>query len=566
MTTPPYAETAEFDPVETEVFFNRLLSITDEVMTSLIRSSFSTNIKERKDASVALFDVQGRLVCQALYIPMLLSGVLGGVESLIKLVDLSTIEEGDAFICNDAYLAGGTHSSDISIITPVFHEGSLVFFVGNICHHADVGGIVPGSTDHTLPSIFAEGIRIPLIKIVRRHEIDNQLLHLIAVNTRDPEERVLDLKAQIAVNEKGVQSLNALLSNSGVARIRKAVHDLLSYTERRMRSRIQELPDGVFEAESWTDDEGVPGAQKCIKLAIHISGGQLRLDFTGTDTQAMGAINVPRYPLIAACFIGLNSIIDPEIPTNDGMFRAVTITAPEGTLLNPRFPAAIGNREFTAQRVVRAIFLAMSKAVPEQRALAASADINTGMAFYGLRNTGTPFVYVEAVAGGIGALFHKDGMHGAQGGITNSANTPTEPLEIEFPLLVREYGLEVDSVGAGRTQGGAGIIRDISALVDGVSVSTRADGKRTPAPGLFSGHDGAPSRLELHHADGSIREIEMYLVDHPLKSREAVRLITPGGAGFGSPKERGRLAVKADVHDGLITRKFARDHYDWSEG
>jgi len=562
MTTPP--ETAAYDPVETEVFYNRLLSITDEVMTSLIRSSFSTNIKERRDASVALFDASGRLVCQALYIPMLLSGVQGGVESLIKQVDLSTLEEGDAFICNDAYLAGGTHSSDISIITPVFHEGALVFFVGNICHHADVGGIVPGSTDHTLPSVFAEGIRIPLIKLVRRREIDRQLLHLITANTRDPEERILDLGVQIAVNERAAGLLRSLLSTSGVGRVRKAVEDLLDYTERRMRSRIRDLPDGIFEAEAWTDDEGAPGAPRRIKLALRIAGDSLHLDFTGTDAQARGAINLPRYPLSAACFVGLNSIIDPEIPANHGMFRAVTISAPEGSLLNPRFPAAIGNREYTAQRVVRAIYFALSQVVPKQQALAPSADINTGMAFHGLRNNGTAFVYVEAVAGGIGALFHRDGMHGTQSGITNSSNTPTESLEIEFPVLVREYGLETDSVGAGRSQGGAGIIRDIAALVDGVSVSTRADGKLTPAPGLFAGHDGAVSRLELHQADGSIREIEMYLVDHPLRSGDAVRLITPGGGGFGSPTERDPAKVRADLDDGFITEKFARDHYGWS--
>jgi N-methylhydantoinase B len=493
---------------------------------------------------------------------MLLSGVLGGVKSLIGQIDLSTLEEGDAFICNDAYLAGGTHSSDISIITPVFHDGELAFFIGNICHHADVGGIVPGSTDHTLPSVFAEGIRIPLTKLVRRHEIDRQLLQLIAANTRDPEERMLDLGVQVAVNERGAALLRVLLS-VGRPRIQRAIDDLLAYTERRMRSRIRELPDGVYEAEAWTDDEGAPGAQKRIKLAIHIAGEALRLDFTGTDSQARGAINLPHYPLTAACFVGLNSILDPEIPANDGMFRAATITAPQGSLVNPRFPAAIGNREFTAQRVVRAIYLALAQAVPEQRALAPAADINTGMAFHGLRNNGTPFVYVEAVAGGLGASFGKDGMHGTQSGITNSANTPTESLEIEFPLLVREYGLAPDSVGPGRRQGGAGIVRDIAALVDGVTVSTRADGKLTPAPGLFSGGEGGRSRLELHQADGCVREIEMYLVDHPLRPREAVRLVTPGGAGFGAPTERDGAAIQRDLDNGFITVEFARERYGW---
>lgn len=547
--------------IDMEVFNNRLLSITDEVMNTLIRSSFSTNIKERKDASVAIFDKEGKLVCQALYIPMLLSGVMGGVETLIKTRGLASIKEGDVFVCNDVYLAGGSHNNDITIITPVFIDGVIEYFMGNIGHHSDVGGVIPGSTDHILTSVFAEGIRIPHMRIVREGVLDEDLLHMIAHNTRDPVERILDLKVQIAANNQGANSLRKLSREHGLERVQRSMRDLLTYTERRMRQRLKELPDGLYTSEVFTDDEGVPGPPKRICLAIHIEDGQLTLDFEGTDSQAKGSINMGWYPLLAAAFCGINMMVDPAIPANYGMFQPVRIKAPLGSLVNPEFPAAVGNREYTAQRVVRAITMAFAKALPPERAVAPSADINTGMAFYGKRRTGEPFVYVEAVAGGVGATLHKDGMHGTQVGITNTSNTPAEPLEIEFPLIVCEYGLATDTPGPGRTQGGAAIIRHIGSLVDGVSVSTKADGKRSPAPGLFGGGWGGRASLEYHLADGKVEDIEMFIVDRIMAKGESVRLVSPGGGGFGSPAERAPQEVARSLREGFISPDYVARNY-----
>ncbi|MER8970045.1 hydantoinase B/oxoprolinase family protein [Mesorhizobium sp. M0808] len=551
----------QINAIDVEVFNNRLLSITDEVMNTLIRSSFSTNIKERKDASVAIFDKTGKLICQALYIPMLLSGVMGGVETLLKGRGIESIREGDVIICNDVYLAGGSHNNDISIITPVFIEGKIEYFIGNIGHHSDVGGVIPGSTDHILTSVFAEGIRIPHMRIVREGVLDEDLLYLIAHNTRDPMERILDLKVQIAANSQGAQSLRKLSQEHGLARVQKSMADLLTYTERRMRQRLKELPDGEYRSEVYTDDEGVPGPRKKICLTVFINNGNVTLDFAGTDRQAKGSINLGPYPLLAAVFCGINMMVDPTIPANFGMFQPVRIKAPSGTIVNPEFPAAIGNREYTAQRVVRAITLAFAQALPQDRAVAPSADINTGMAFYGKRRSGEPFVYVEAVAGGVGATLYKDGMHGTQVGITNTSNTPAEALEIEFPLIVREYGLAIDTAGPGRTQGGAAIIRDIGSLVDGVSVSTKADGKKSPAPGIFGGGEGGRASLEYHRADGEVEEIEMYVVDRIMAKGDAVRLITPGGAGFGDPAERAPADVARSVRDAFTSDDFATKHY-----
>lgn len=549
------------DPIAMEVFASRLRGIIDSVALNMIRSSFSTSIKERRDCSVGLFDKDGRLVCQADYVPMLLSGVMGGVESLISSWDPADIEPGDAFICNDPYLAGGTHSSDISILSPVFFGGEIAFFIGNIGHHSDVGGVIPGSTDHSLTSVFAEGIRIPLTKIVRRGRVDEGVLELIAHNTRDYDERVLDIRGQIAANERGADALGVLVDKTGLDEIKRVIDDLVTYSEVRMRKQIARIPDGDYESAAFTDDEGTPGDSLKLSVLIKVLGDRMELDFSGSDRQARGAINVAWYPLIAASFCALKIALDPKIETNAGMFRPVTVSVKEGTILSPRFPAAIGNREYTCQRVVRAILVALQPVAPVSTVPAPSADINTGMAFSGPRRDGGHFVYVEAVAGGTGATAAVDGMHGTQVHITNTANTPVEALEIEFPLLVREYALAEDSVGPGRNQGGAGIVRQIAAWGEGVTATVKADGCISPALGVEGGGAGGRASLSIVIDDEKKPCAGNYVVDVPLKKGDSIELRTPGGGGFGDAALRPRDAVEKDLGDDLVSIEFVQSNY-----
>lgn len=525
----------EFDAVEMEVYSNRFLSITDEMGASLVRSSFSTNIKERKDCSVALFDVKGRLIVQASHIPIHLGSLKGGVEAVLANYKLDEIRPGDAFISNDPYLAGGTHTPDISIVTPVFYDGKLHFFATNLGHHSDVGGGVPGSCDPSQTSIFAEGLRIPILKIAREGELDTEIVKLISTNSRDPVERILDLKVQVATNEIGARKLRELADQYGIVQVEQAIEDLMAYTETRLRRRITELADGAYSGEAWIDSDGVGCEPRRIAVTVTVAGDSLAFDFSGTDPQARGAVNVPRNALLATCYYAVKSLLDPSLPPNDGMAHPITVTAPEGCIVNPRFPAPVGIRSTTCQRVARAIFSAFATLLPRDRVIAQSADMNATMIFYGPHKTRAgSFVYLETVGGGAGATDTHDGMNGIQVHITNTSNLPAEAMEIEYPLMVRQYALAEDSGGAGRHHGGAGIIREVIATVDGIRANASCEGLRTAADGLYDGGQGQLAQLKLGRANGEVQSYDISITNVALDSGDSLYLQTPGGGGFGA--------------------------------
>lgn len=542
----------QFDPVEMEVFSNRLLSITDEMGEALIRSSFSTNIKERRDCSVGLFDADGQLLAQASHIPVHLGSLYGGVRALLDTVPGEEIQDGDAFICNDPYLANGTHLPDITVVTPIFIEGVLEYFAVNIGHHTDLGGPVPGSISRGFPNIFHEGLRIPLIKIVRTGELDTRLLALVAHNTRDPMERTLDLKVQIAINGIGRDGLSRLVRRMGILPMRQTIRDLIRYTRRRFEARIAALPDGVYRGEALLDSDGVGDELRRIAAAVTIDGSRLSVDFEGTSEQAAGAVNVPHSALTATLAYAFKSLLDPQLPPNEGLVRSIACAAPRGSLLNPAFPAAVGSRASTCQRVARALFDAMAHCLPIERVMAASNDTNDSMSLSGPRPSGDgQFVYLETVGGGGGALFEKDGMNGVQCHVTNTSNLPAEALEIEYPLLVKEYGLVDNSGGAGRTNGGAGIVREVMARVDGIRISTAALGQTTPAPGLFGGGDGGISRLAFRDPGGRLTPVPK-VSNASLPRGHSIRMESPGGAGFGPAAERAPELRRFDAEEGLV--------------
>ncbi len=349
-------ETRLADPIAMEVFSNRLLSITEEMGNTLVRSSFSTNIKERKDCSVALFDGRGRLICQASHVPLHLGSLMGSVTAVLKACPIERMRDGDAFICNDPYLAGGTHMPDISIVTPVFIDGAVRFFAANIGHHSDVGGSVPGSISGTARSIFEEGLRIPVIRIVREGELDEDLLNLVSQNSREAEERSLDLKVQIATNERGKRLLLALANQMGLEAMTGAVDDLLAYTGRRLRNRIRDMQDGRASFVAYLDDDGVGGEPVPLQANVIVDGERLILDFTGSGPQARGAMNVAESALLATCYYVVKTLLDPELLPNSGMFSCVEVSSPAGSILNPSYPAPVGARSITCNKVARALF------------------------------------------------------------------------------------------------------------------------------------------------------------------------------------------------------------------
>jgi N-methylhydantoinase B len=552
---------AASDPVAMEVFANRLLSVTEEMGNVLVRASFSTNIKERKDCSVGMFDARGRCLAQAAHMPMHLGSLIGGVITLLEKYPVEKMRPGDAYICNDVFLARGTHQPDINIMTPIFHEGRVAFIAANTGHHSDIGGPHPGSMSQGSRSIFEEGIRIPVMRIVREGELDTDLLEMIAHNSREPAERILDLRAQIAVNERGAELMRRLVATDGIAAVEAAIEALLAYTNRRLRARIAALPDGEYSGERWMDSDGLPGGDPIVLRAkVVVKGDDLLLDFAGSAPQARGALNIAPNALEATCYYAVKALLDPELPANSGLFDAIRISAPEGSIVNPRFPAATVARAISANRLAGAIFDALDKVLPDSKRMAQSHDSVPAILVCGERRTGT-YVYLETIGGGGGAKVGADGADAVQMHVTNSSNLPAEALEIEYPLLVDEYSLVPDSGGAGRWRGGLGIAREVSSRVDGSLLTARGEGHVMVAPGLDGGLPGGRASLLIEPGTDRERILPTATTALPMPTGVGLRMETPGGGGFGDPAQRDPMALAADILDGKVSRAAAERDY-----
>jgi N-methylhydantoinase B len=551
------------DPIAMEVFTNRLLSITEDMNNTLVRSSFSTNIKERRDCSVALFDGGGRLIAQGTQIPLHLGSLSGGVRAVMAAYPVEKMRDGDAFICNDPYLANGTHLPDITIVTPVFYEGRIEFFTANIGHHADVGGSVPGSIAGGSRSIFEEGIRIPVVRIVRAGELDEAVLNLIACNTRDPEERSLDLKVQIATNERGAAAARELARQMGIAAVRQSVEDVIGYTRRRMKNRIAELKAGEYTFTNYLDDDGMGGDPVPITVTVRVAGDTLDVDFEGSGPQARGAMNIPVNALQASVYYSVKALLDPELPPNEGLFDAVKIHAPEGTIVNPRPPAPVGARSITCQKVAGAIFGAFRGVLPPEKAMGSGNDVVPAIVYSGaLTRRQGHYVYLETLGGGSGARADMDGMDAVHVHMTNTSNLPAEALENEYPLLVDEYALVEDSGGAGRQRGGLGIARQIRAVVPGTIFSVRSDSHTVGVPsGVFDGKDGRRARLVRNPGRPDQEELFSKVARIEMKVGDAMRIETPGAGGYGPPAERSIEALASDLKSGKVSRAAAERDY-----
>jgi N-methylhydantoinase B len=547
------------DPIGMEVFCNRLLSITEDMNNTLVRASFSTNIKERKDCSVALFDAGGRLVAQGTQIPLHLGSLDGAMRAILEQCPLEGIADGDVFICNDPYLANGSHLPDINIVTPVFWEGTLRFFAANIAHHSDVGGPVPGSIAGGLGSIFAEGIRIPVCRIMRAGKMDDDLLNLICANTRDPEERLLDLRVQMATNRRGAAAVQGLIRQMGLDGVLRSVDDVIRYTRRRLLNRIAELKQGSYTFHSDLDDDGMGGDPVRIQVTLTVHPERLHFDFDGSGKQARGAMNLPVNALRASVYYAVKALLDPDIAPNAGLFEPIEISAPLGTITNPEHPAAVGARSITAQKVAGAIFGAFRGLLPPSKIMASGNDCCPAIVFSGKWPARAgQFVYLETLGGGGGARYDVDGMDAIHVHMTNTSNLPVEALENEYPLLMDEYAMIADSGGAGRTRGGLAIAKQIRALAPGIVFSARSDSHTVGvASGVDGGGDGRRARLVRNYGTAHEQELFSKTAGITLEAGENVRIETPGGGGYGAPGLRSPQLLERDLLDGKISEQAA---------
>jgi N-methylhydantoinase B len=550
-----------FDPIAMEVFSNRLLSITEDMAITMMRASFSSQIKERRDFSVGLFDTRGRLIAQGTHVPIQLASLLGSMEAVLKVFSPADMRDGDAYICNDPYLTGGTHLPDISLVSPIFSDGRLVGFAANIGHHNDIGGAVPGSTSALARSIFEEGIRIPATQIVHAGKMDENVLNLIAQNSRLPEERRLDLGVQVSVNNRGANAFREVVARMGLEAMEGTIDDMIAYTSDRLRRCIGALGSGTFDFTTWLDDDGMGGDPVPIKVAVHVEGESIVFDFAGTGNQVRGGLNVPQGALRATAYYCVKALLDPELMPNQGMMDSIIVRAPLGSILNPRHPAAVGARSIVCQKAAGAIFGALRGVLPEERLIASGNDILPSFLMAGTREDGSIFVWGETLGGGSGARFDSDGMDAIHVHVTNTLNMPTEALENEYPLMVEEYALVEGSGGPGRHRGGMGIAREVRVLREGTTMNCRLDSHRFAPLGIAGGLEGGKARLLRNPGRENAADMPSKVANVPLQVGETIRIETPGGGGFGPPDERGLDAIASDLRDGIISQDAAQAAY-----
>ena len=549
-------------PIEVELLRNGLTSICDEMFLAIMKSAYSTNIKERHDHSAAIFDANGRVVVQGESLPLHLASMLGLVEVVLERYGAENIRPGDMFLSNDPFVGRGSHLPDVAILAPVFRDDELVMFVSNIAHHSDIGGMAPGSMAGGMTEIYQEGLRIPPIRIVQNGEILNDVLDLVLLNVRVPRERRGDYMAQIAANRLGTRRLEEMFQRWSRDQVEVGCGAIIDAVTRRMRAGIADLPDGEYHFEDVLDDDGMGTTNIPVVVHIRIAGEEIWLDFAGSGPQVKGNMNNSFAGLQASVLFGLKVLVDPDGPTNHGMLKPVHISAPEGSVVNASFPAATAARAQTCQRIIDAILGALASAVPD-RVIAASNGANGVATFSGTGPDGRYYLYMETIGGGGGARAYKDGTDGVQVHTTNTSNLPVEALENEYPLLVERYELTDGSGGAGTWRGGLGLRRVYRGLGHTLTFSGQGERAVPPPWGLFGGHAGGTGSISLLHDDGEREELAIKPASLEVEPNTAVCIETPGAGGYGPPEKRDAASVEEDYRSGKFSAAFMRETYGY---
>ncbi len=550
----------KLDPISLEIITNGLRSIADECFVALMRSAYSTNIKERRDHSIAIVDKQGRLVVQAaLTLPIHIAS-MGGLMKCVLEKFGDDIEEGDIFIANDPHTAGGTHLPDINYAMPIFEEGELVAFICNIAHHADVGGMVPGSMAGGMSEIYQEGLRIPVMKLFRRGELQTDIMDLLLLNVRAPEERRGDHNAQIASCKLGARRFREVLEVHGIANVLTSFDEIINRTAQRMRAAFREIPDGTYRFEDFMDGDGISTFDIPIRLALTVKDDTVHCDFAGTSEQVAGNINTTMNAIQASVCYALIAVLDSDVPSNQGVLDVVEIEAALGTLLNSVFPAPVAARAHTCQRTIDVVLGALAQALPD-RVVAAANGANTTAVFSGVDpRTNKPYVYLETLGGGMGARPNKDGKDGVQVHITNTSNLPVESIEQEYPLRVEEYSLIQDSGGAGRFRGGMGLRRVVTPVNHACVFNGAGERFRYQPWGLFGGKAGGSGQFLIRDAEGE-RRLDDKPDKVPIDVDDRIVIETPGAGGYGAPEERSAEAVAHDLRSGKFSAAHIEHHF-----
>ncbi|MEO6834474.1 MAG: hydantoinase B/oxoprolinase family protein [Candidatus Tumulicola sp.] len=515
------------DPITVEVIKSALTYASEEMGIAVRNSAYSPNIKERLDHSCALFDAGGRLIAQAEHIPVHLGSLPWGLRETMQIVarEYGGMRSGEMWVANDPYVTG-THLNDVTVVRPIFLRDELIGYAANKAHHTDVGGSVPGSMPADAGELFAEGLIVPPMRLVEGDEPVATTIALFRANSRTPDARSGDLRAQMAGNYTGERRLLELGERYGVAVVRAAIERILTDSETRMRHALRALGDGVFESADFLEDrQGDPTIRIALKLTLR--DGTASLDYTGTGAQVTFPLNAVFGVTLSGVHYALRAVTDPTIPMNDGCFRPVGVFVPEGTLLNPRRPAPVsgGNVE-TSTRNADVVLQALARAAPE-RVPASSGGTMSNVMLGGTRPDGRAWAFYETNGCGMGARPTSDGIDGIQCHMTNTLNTPIEAIERDYPLRVTRYEFARGTGGAGTFRGGDGLIRAIELVEGSAQASLLADRHTLAPPGAHGGEAGACGRHTLVR-DG-IETAVAAKTGFELEPGDVVIVQTPGG-------------------------------------
>jgi N-methylhydantoinase B len=548
------------DPVTTEVVASRLRETASSMEYALYHSGYSPILRESKDGSAGLTDAQGRVVMLSGGIQFHFSAYQHSVQAVLERYPVGRLKPGQTFVINDPYKCGNAHVPDLVAVTPAFHNGTLIAFGVSIAHKSDVGGIVPGSSGAAAREIFHDGLLLPPVIFQTDDGIDEDIEAIIANNSRVPEVVLGDLRAQVGCTRLGAQRLALLCDEYGHDTVREVMQNIIERTARRVRSELAAWKDGTAEAEGFLDHDGV-AKDRPVRIHARVTkkGDRLTIDFSGTDPQTQGPINLTSSTTHAVSLLAVLTACDPTIPTNAGLREVVDFVLPEGLVINPVFPATVNLYFPTAHVTYNTVLSALGELNPA-RAVAPSG-LGSGAITVGYRKSraGKPAVLYELLNTSLGGTSSQDGVAMVMAMNHFIPGTPVEIFENEYPLRVRSYEVLQDSAGAGRYRGGLGYAREFEVLEDSV-LTVRSSNHKHASPGRAGGSSPPPSRVILN-PDRPDREVLDVLETRHLKSGDVIRFERSGGAGYGPPSERAAEAVRDDVRNGYVSPAAAATLY-----
>lgn len=560
--------TAEIDPITLAVLAGRMEQIADEMDATLFRAAFNPIIAEAHDASHGLYHAAtgDTLVQGKSGLPIFVGVMSFAVKAVIdKAAEAGDLADGDIYIFNDAHM-GGTHLSDMRLVRPYFRDGRLFCYLASVGHWHDVGGAVPGNYNPSATEAFQEAFILPPVKLARAGEINQDIIDILLRNTRLPQSAQGDLNGQLGALDLGVRRLDELIDEYGADTVRAALDALGDRAEALMRSELEALPDGRWEAIDYLDNDGISDTALPIRVAIEISGDRLTLDFEGTAPVTDGPVNIALPTAVATAYVAIKHIF-PDLPANAGVMRPIEVKVPEGSLLSAEFPAPVGGYTETILRMIDVIFSAAAHAAPERVVANAYGTINA-LSIAGKRANGARWVMFSFFGGGHGGSSESNGLNHGNAPISTATIPPMEILEAAYPVMFRQWALRPDSAGAGAHRGGLGAVYEIELLEEQAEAFLFGERGRFPPQGIAGGSSGQMNDFSFEQDEGWERPpLASKMLGIKLKKGQAVRLETPGGGGYGPPAERAPADIARDVAEGYMTAEAATHIYGpaWKE-